>query len=440
MIDSTLTPPHNVEAEEATLGAALIDPGVIDELSIAPNEFYVVKNKWIWQAINAVRESGAEVDLLTVQNELERLGQLSEIGGPAYLTRLITQTPSAYNAPSYSRLINEAATRRGIIAAASTAARLAYDFASDIDDVISGAEAALHAATENQDDGEVSDAADAATRYYDAVSEKAKHPEADVRMPTGFVDLDRVLGGGLKSGYALMVAGEPGKGKTILQTQAIVNMAEAGIPAAMFSLEMTESQLINRIVCWKTGIDERVLERGAMTEAQWPKFTACIEWLSRLPLFISDSTRWNTSTLRAALVKLKRLHGVRVFSVDYFRLLGDRYGASEPERQEYISKRLKFNICKPLELAAIIIHTLNKSGMDGVPHMENMSGSAQIPYDMDAVMFINDHIPSGKGEGVNSNIRTVTTDKNRFGNDFTPVNLIMLFDRPALGDVMRISL
>ncbi|MEK7277433.1 MAG: DnaB-like helicase N-terminal domain-containing protein, partial [Chloroflexota bacterium] len=171
MADSLITPPHNIEAEEALIGSVLIDPESFFDVAqfLKPEDFYIVKHRWVWDVFVTLHDARTPIDLLTVQDELEKRNQMGEVGGPAYLTRLVTLTPTAYNAAAYGRLVEEAATRRRLIQAASDIAKLAYDNGSDINTVVGESEKALFNVSERRSTHELKPIKKVASAYYDRV-------------------------------------------------------------------------------------------------------------------------------------------------------------------------------------------------------------------------------------------------------------------------------
>jgi len=253
-------------------------------------------------------------------------------------------------------------------------------------------------------------------------------------MPTGFVDVDALLGGGLRRDYALMIAGEAGKGKTILMTQAAVNLAASGYPGVVFSIEMKRQYLMTRIASWKTGIESDAIESGKMTPEQWQKFTEFSEWFSGIPLWIDDTPRMDTLTARAVVAEKQATAGVTWFALDYMRLLRDAPKADKNERDQIISSGLRQGICRELGVSGIIIHTLNKEGMKGSGGgLARLAGASEITYDMDGVMFLDEHIP-GDDEIRDPNLRTIYMPKTRFSRTGGLRHLVMDRRLPCLHD------
>lgn len=189
--------PQNVEAEEAVLGSLLIDPEALFRVApfLAAEDFYVQKNGWIYQAILSLHERREPVDFVTLCDELERRGQLEEVGGAAYITSLINAVPSAIHAEAYGRIVEQAAIRRRLIGAATQIAQLAYQESEDIDQTIDQAEQALFSVSQRRITRELAPIQEVIRRYYDRIEYLYAHQGEPLGVPTGFIDLDRLLGG-----------------------------------------------------------------------------------------------------------------------------------------------------------------------------------------------------------------------------------------------------
>ena len=427
--------PRNVEAEEVLLGSVLIDPAIFVEVAgaIKADDFYTVKHGWVWDVFAALDRRHDPIDLFTVGQELAKRGQLVELGGEAYLTRLVSLTANPYNASAYGERVAEASGRRALIRSASEIAKLAYDNGSDIDTVREEAHKSLSAAMRGGA-AKAAGAGQAASDLYDLSRRRADHPEDFRRMSTGFLDVDALLGGGLRSDYALMIAGEAGKGKTILMAQMAVNLAAAGWPGVVFSIEMKREYLMTRIASWKTGIESDAIESGQMTPEQWKTFTEFSEWFSGLPLWIDDRPRMDTLTVRSVMAEKQAAAGAAWYALDYMRLLRDAPKADKNERDQIISSGLRQGVCRELGVTGIIIHTLNKDGMKASGGgLARLAGASEVTYDMDGVMFIDEHIPDDD-EQRNPNLRTIYMPKTRFSRSGGLRHLVMDQRLPCLRD------
>ena len=208
--------PNNLEAEEAVIGSILIDPDAYFEVAstIRPDDFYLVKHRWIWNVFMTLHDQNMPIDQLTTKDELDARDQLEEIGGFAYLTQLVTRVPTAFNVAAYARLVEEAATRRRLIKAAGDVAKIAYDEKTDINEVVNQSEQALFGVSEGRSTRDLVPIRQVANEYYDRVQQLYDNRGKIVGVPTGFQDLDKLLGGMQKSDL-IVVAGRPGKGSPL---------------------------------------------------------------------------------------------------------------------------------------------------------------------------------------------------------------------------------
>jgi replicative DNA helicase len=261
-------PPHSQESEEAVLGSLLIDPDAILEVSgfLRSDAFYRVQNRWIYEAILSLNERREPLDFITLSEELRRREQLEEIGGEGYLISLINSVPTSINARTYGRAVEAAALRRRMIGAASTVANLAYDEAENIDIVIDRAERALFSISEERTTRDLVPIKQIARSYLERVEELNRLGDDVIGVPTGFMDLDRLLGG-LSRSDLIIVAARPGMGKTSLQTSVALTAATRhGKRIAIFNLEMSGEQLVQRMISAETRIDSQRLRRGDVRE------------------------------------------------------------------------------------------------------------------------------------------------------------------------------
>jgi replicative DNA helicase len=207
--------PHSREAEEAVVGAVLINPEVYYDVAqfLQADDFYIHRHKWIWEAFTRLHEQRVPIDMLTLSDELDRVGQLAELGGPAYLTALINQVPSSLNAESYGRIVEAHSIRRKMINAANQIASLAYNEESLVDTVMDEAEKAVFNVSERRLKHDLVPISSVLSEYYDRIDDLAKRSDEIFGVPTGFIDLDKLLSG-LQPSDLLIIAGRPGQGKS----------------------------------------------------------------------------------------------------------------------------------------------------------------------------------------------------------------------------------
>ncbi len=245
----------------------LINPEVYYDVAqfLAADDFYIHRNKWIWEAFTRLHEQRIPVDLLTLSEELDRSNLLADVGGSAYLTSLINQVPSSLNAESYGRIVEGHSIRRKMITAANKIASIAYNESSTVDDVMNEAEKAVFNVSERRLKHDLQPISAVLSDYYDRIDELAKRPEEIHGVPTGFIDLDRMLTG-LQPSDLLIIAGRPGQGKTgfllsIAKNAALTHKKHV----AIFSLEMSNEQVVQRLIAQETGIDFTTLAKRQIT-------------------------------------------------------------------------------------------------------------------------------------------------------------------------------
>jgi replicative DNA helicase len=335
--------PHSREAEEAVVGAVLINPEVYYDIAqfLSADDFYIHRNKWIWESFSRLHEQRIPVDMLTLSEELERAGQLAEIGGSAYLTSMINQVPTSLNAEAYGKIVEENSIRRKMINAANQIASLAYK-GDKIEFVMGEAEKAVFNVSEKRVRNDLQPIRSVLSSYYDRIDDLSKRPGDFHGVPTGFYDLDKLLGG-LQPSDLLIIAGRPGQGKTgfllsIAKNAALTHKKHV----AIFSLEMSNEQVVQRLIAQETGIDSQRLRTGKLLENEWPLFTHAIEVFSDTHIYLDDTPAITPLQLRT---KCRRLHmefGIDLIIVDYLQLMGgDTRNDNRVQEVSHISRSLK---------------------------------------------------------------------------------------------------
>lgn len=384
----TPQPPHSPELEQAALGSLLIDGDLFKAVEIEPEYFYLAKHRLIFEAMSRLSSAGSDIDLLTVQAELESTNRLADVGGPSYLTLLVTSTADAYNLPSYVAKLRRLWLHRDTLDVSRALAKTGYDKSADVDTQRSDAAARLlqHAATVRQ----AKPLAALVSHAWDRAVE-AKDGEGQTFVPTAFRDLNHVLGGGLRFGEMAILGGVPGIGKSAFALSAAMHMAGSA-PGAFFSLEMSDLQVGMRAVAMEAGLNTQYMRQGELSAREWEKFVAAQDTLARLPMYISTGSH-TTANIRAGLVRLQQQHGIRWCVIDYLKKINDE-NPSETARIETISRRLA-DLAVDLDIALLVIHSITKEAMarvsnskDGVPHMSDLRDSGQLPYDARVVLFL----------------------------------------------------
>lgn len=386
-------PPHSIEAEEATLGSLIIDPDAIFDVSsfLKPDAFYKTQNRWIYEAVLTLNERREPVDFITLLEELRRQERLEEVGGEAYVIDLINAVPTSINAQSYGRVVEAAAMRRKMIHAASTIANLAFDEAEDINVVIDRAEQALFSISEERTTRDLTPIKQIAHDYLDRVQALNEKGGEIVGVPTGFTDLDRLLGG-LNKSDLLILAGRPGMGKTSFQNALALTAAmKHGKRIAIFNLEMSGEQLVQRMIASETQIDSQRLRRGDLYEHEWPIFMEAVGRLSETAIFIDDTPSITTNQLRTKCRRLYAEYGLDMVMIDYLQLMSaERSSNNRVMEISEISRSLK-GLARELDVPVLAAAQLSRAveqRQDKRPLLSDLRDSGSIEQDADIVMFI----------------------------------------------------
>ena len=379
-------PPHSLEAEEAVLGSLLIDPEAIYEVAsfLKPQAFYKVQNRWIYEAILSLNERRDPIDFITLTDELRRQEQLEEVGGEAYIIGLINTVPTSINARHYGQLVDATSLRRLLIGAASTIANLAYEEGEEINIVIDRAERALFSISEERTTRDLMPVKQIASEYLERVQELNERGDDIIGVPTGFTDMDRLLGG-LNRSDLLILAARPGMGKTALQISIALTAARRhGKRVAMFNLEMSGEQLVQRMIAAETRIDSQRLRRGQLYEHEWPIFLEAIGRLSETHIFIDDTPSITPLQLRTKCRRLYAEHGLDLVVIDYLQLMqSERMSNNRVQEISEISRSLK-SLARELDtpvLAAAQLSRAVENRQDKRPVLSDLRDSGCLTGD-----------------------------------------------------------
>ncbi|HET6846801.1 MAG TPA: replicative DNA helicase [Anaerolineales bacterium] len=385
--------PHNRESEEAVVGAVLINPEVYYDVAqfLQADDFYIHRHRWIWDAYTSLHEQRIPIDLLTLTEELERKGQLEEIGGRAFLTTLVNQVPSSLNAAAYAHIVEGHAVRRRMITAANSIAAVAYNEDLQIDSVMDEAEKAVFNVSERRLRHDVQPIKDVLRDYYDRIDEAARRGEELLGVPTGFLDLDKLLRG-LQPSDLLIIAGRPGQGKTGFLLSVAKNAALAHKKhVAVFSLEMSNSQVAERLISQQTGIVSQNLRTGNLDENGFGLLAEAVEKLSETQIFLDDTPAITPIQLRTKCRRLHLEHRLDLIIVDYLQLMtGDTRTDNRVQEVSYISRNLKV-LARELNVPVLAAAQLSRAieqRADKEPQLSDLRESGSLEQDSDIVMFL----------------------------------------------------
>jgi replicative DNA helicase len=420
--------PHNRQAEEAVLGAVLINPDSFFELGqfLKPDDFYIVRNGWIWASFGRLHEARVPIDFLTVVEDLEKNNQLAEAGGSAYLMALINQTPTSLHAETYGHMVEETAMRRRMLASANDLARLAYDQKTPLDSVIDTAEKSIFAISERRTHKDVELIKDVASAYYDRVDKLSGRSEEIYGVPTGLVDLDNLLGGMQKSDL-LIIAGRPSMGKTGFMLSVAKNAAQMYKKhVAVFSLEMSNEQLVQRLVAQETGIDTQRLRSGKLKDDEWPLFTQAIETLGETHIFLDDTPAITPMQMRTKCRRLHMEYHLDLVIIDYLQLMSsDSRNDNRVQEVSYISRNLKI-LARELNVPVLAAAQLSRAvelRADKKPILSDLRESGSLEQDADIVMFI--HRPDLLDkDNPRANLAEIIVAKHRNGPVHSGIELV----------------
>ena len=433
-------PPQSIEAEEAVLGALLIDPDAIIRLAtlLRPEDFYREKHAWIYRCVLDLHDRREPVDFLTLCDEMERRGQLNEVGGAAFITSLINAVPTSIHAEHYARIVERAAVRRRLIEAAGQIAVLAYQEADDVEEVVDHAEQILFGISERRLSRELVPIRQVLSQVYDHVEYATRHQGEILGIPTGFQALDTLLTGFQRSDMIILAA-RPSVGKTSLAlTMALHAARKHHQRVAFFSLEMSAEQVVQRLISAETGIESQRLRKGEIAEEEWSRFVRAAGVLAETLFYVDDTPGLSALELRT---KARRLHaeaGIDLLVVDYLQLMrGDYRSENRVQEISAISRALKA-LARELNVPILALSQLSRSvesRADKKPQLSDLRESGALEQDADVVIFIyRDELYNENTE--RKNIADIIVAKHRNG----PTGTVSLYFKKELAQFREAEL
>jgi replicative DNA helicase len=393
IITKELVPPQNLEAEMAVLGAMLIDDNAIGVAveSLDKNSFYKDTHRKIFEVLLVLYNSNKAVDLITFTDELKRLGALEEIGGVSFLTELANSVPSAANITHYVNIVKEKSILRSLINSSNKIIHLCYESEGNIAEVVDDAERLIFEVGDNRPRQSFLPLKEVIKESIETIDRLYQKKEHVTGIPTGFIDFD-LKTAGLQCSDLIVIAGRPSMGKSALA----LSIAEyagvtAKIPLAIFSLEMSKDQLVQRMLCSHARVDANKVRTGYLAASDWPHLTAAAGKLSEAPIFIDDTPAISVMELRAKARRLKANYDIQMIILDYLQLMRGS-GFSESRQQEIsdISRSLKA-LARELNITVVAISQLSRaveSRTDHRPQLSDLRESGAIEQDADVVVLI----------------------------------------------------
>ncbi|NLU39456.1 MAG: replicative DNA helicase [Bacteroidales bacterium] len=387
-------PPQAVDVEEAVLGALMLEReafiGIADLLT--EESFYKEEHREIFKVIKDLSMRDQPVDLLIVTQELKNRGLLEKVGGPLYITQLTSKVASAAHLEFHARIIAQKHIQRELIRSCSEIQVNAYDDTKDVDELINEAESAIFKISEGNIKKETQPIKPILKEAVQLIEEASKRKDGLSGIPSGFSKVDRITSGWQKTDL-IIIAARPAMGKTAFVLSMARNMAvEFNKPVAIFSLEMSSIQLVNRMIASESELGSDKIKKGNLEGDDWDRLNKAIRRLDEAPVFIDDTPALSIFELRAKCRRLKMQQDIGIVLVDYLQLMtagGDNRGSREQE-VSMISRSLKA-IAKELDIPIIALSQLNRSveSREGKrPQLSDLRESGAIEQDADMVIFI----------------------------------------------------
>ncbi|GAF66382.1 replicative DNA helicase [Alkalihalobacillus trypoxylicola] len=415
------TPPQNIEAEQAVLGAIFLEDAALVTASerLQPEDFYRAAHQRIYQIMLELAEKGEPVDLITTTSELQDRKWLDEIGGVSYLADLANAVPTAANVEYYSRIVEEKSVLRRLIRVATNIAAEGYTSEDEVDAILDEAEKTILDVAQRKNTGAFVSIKDVLVETYENIELLQNHKGDITGIPTGFMELDKMTAG-FQRNDLIIVAARPSVGKTAFALNIAQNVAtKTSENVAIFSLEMGASQLVQRMLCAEGNIDAQRMRTGALNSEDWQKLTMAMGSLAKAGIYIDDTPGIKVGEIRAKCRRLKQEGGgLGMIMIDYLQLIQGNGRSGENRQQEVseISRTLKA-IARELEVPVIALSQLSRgveSRQDKRPMMSDIRESGSIEQDADIVAFLyrDDYYDK---ESENQNIIEIIIAKQRNG-------------------------
>ena len=389
--------PQATDIERAVLGALLVDKdayAVVCEM-LYPESFYEPRNQMVYTAIRDLSMKEQPVDVLTVTEQLARNGQLEEVGGPAYIAEISSRVASSAHIEYHARIVAQKFLSRQLIQFASDIETKAYDETIDVDDLMQHAEGSLFELPQKNMKKEYTQIDPVIKNALDVIQKAAANTDGLTGVPTGYHKLDDITSGWQASDLVI-IAGRPAMGKTSFALSMAKNIAaDYQVPMAFFSLEMSNVQLVNRLISNCCEIQGSKILNGQLQPDEWDRLDKRVNTLLGAPLYIDDTPGLSVFELRTKARRLVREHGVKIIMIDYLQLMnanGMRF-SSRQEEVSTISRSLK-GLAKELDIPILALSQLNRGveareGLEGKrPQLSDLRESGAIEQDADMVLFV----------------------------------------------------
>ena len=388
-------PPNDIEAEQAVLGSMLTDKdAVIAAIEVLkPEDFYREDNKTIYTAVLSLYNRAEPVDIITLKSELSSMGKFDSVGGLEYLAELPEKVPTTANVDKYIKIVEEKAILRNLIKTANEIITLGYDPTEEVEDIMDNAEKKIFDIMQSKNQKGYTPIKDILIETFAQLEQLYNQKQHITGVPTGFADLDYKTAG-FHGSDLVLVAARPAMGKSAFALNIATNAAiRAKVPVAIFSLEMSKEQMVNRILCSEAMVDSNKVRTGKLDEQDWAKLASALGPLSEADIFIDDTPGISVMEIRAKCRKLKLEKGLGMVVIDYLQLItasSNRRGGSREQEIAEISRSLKI-LAKELDIPVIALSQLSRAPEqrpDHRPMLSDLRESGSIEQDADKVIFL----------------------------------------------------
>ena len=393
-MDLGKVPPNDTEAEQAVIGSMITDKdAVIAAVEVLKEEdFYREDNKIIYSAILNLYNRNEPIDVITLKSELSAMGKLDAVGGLEYIASLPDKVPTTANAIQYIKIVEEKSTLRNLIKTANELITLGYDPTQEVEDIMDSAEKKIFEVMQRKNQKGYTSIKDILVDTFTELEQLYNKKQHITGVPTGFADLDFKTSG-LHPSDLILIAARPAMGKSAFALNIATNAAvRANVPVAIFSLEMSKEQMVNRILCSEAMVDSNKVRTGTIDDDEWTKLAAASGELSESQIFIDDTPGISVMEIRAKCRKLKLEKNIGLVVIDYLQLVkgtNKKVGSREQEISE-ISRSLKI-LAKEINVPVVAISQLSRAPEqrpDHRPLLSDLRESGAIEQDADIVMFL----------------------------------------------------
>lgn len=415
-------PPQNVEAEKSLLGSLMLDKDAIIKVVdfLQPRDFYKGVHHEIYSAMQNLFERREPIDLLSVSARLKEVKKLGEIGGNAYLTELINTVPTAAHVLNYAKIVQKKRILRDLIESSYDIGLMGYNENEEVDELLDQAEKKIFSITQKSLNQNFISLKDTLGEAFERIDKLSKYEGALRGLPTGFADLDSKLAG-LQKSDLIILAARPSMGKSAMAVDIARNVsAQTKLPVGIFSLEMSQDQIVDRLISAQSGVDSWKIRTGKLSSSgdnnDFTKIQQALSDLSECPIYIDDAATSNILQMRAMARRLQAEKGLGLLIIDYLQLMEPRNSnAGEVQQVTEISRSLK-SLARELEVPVLALSQLSRAVEARIPprpRLADLRQSGSLEQDADVVLFI--YREKERGQDIPSSVAEIIVAKHRNG-------------------------